>query len=87
MQRHPLKRLKDLDYQKVGLQKQAQNLVKKKSGIDQGFSFDRINIGEFYMPGFDVCLEAENMKFLSDKNLETIIGKRAAQIQHSTAET
>ena len=40
MQRHPLKRLKDSNYQKVGLQKQAQNLVKKKSGIDQGFSFD-----------------------------------------------
>ena len=28
--------------------------------VDQGFNFDQINNGEFYMPSFDVCMEAEN---------------------------
>ncbi|MAD61709.1 MAG: hypothetical protein CMH49_09420 [Myxococcales bacterium] len=41
MQRYPLKSLKDLHKdQKNGLQKQVSELVKDRSGIAQGFSFD-----------------------------------------------
>ncbi len=39
--------------------------------VDQGFSFDQINIGEFYIPSFDVCVEAENMDTNAGLNLES----------------
>lgn len=39
--------------------------------IDQGFNFDQINIGEFYIPSFDVCMEAENTNSSSALKLES----------------
>ena len=58
---------------KKGLQAHTCYSYQGSIAIDQGFSFDRINIGEFYMPGFDVCLEAENMNPSSSIKLESCL--------------
>ena len=55
---------------KKGLQVHTCYSYQGNIAIDQAFSFDRINVGEFYMTSFDVCMEAESMTPYSSINLE-----------------
>tara|TARA_Y100000817_G_scaffold203958_1_gene159830 strand:- start:1007 stop:1552 length:546 start_codon:yes stop_codon:yes gene_type:complete len=43
---------------KKGLQAHTCYSYQGSIAVDQGFSLEQINIGEFYLPNFDVCMEA-----------------------------
>lgn len=56
---------------KKGLQAHTCYSYQGSIAVDQGFSFEKISNGEFYMPSFDVCMEAENTHSSSVLKLES----------------
>lgn len=45
---------------KKGLQAHTCYSYQGSIAVDQGFSVEKISVGEFYIPNFEVCMEAEN---------------------------
>ena len=56
---------------KKGLQAHTCYSYQGSIAVDQEFSLQRINDNEFYMPKFDVCMEAGNANASSDIKLES----------------
>ena len=44
----------------LGLQAHTCYSYQGQLGVDQAFNKDLVQFGRFYMPGFDVCMEAKN---------------------------
>tara|TARA_B100000674_G_scaffold17650_1_gene12597 strand:- start:17 stop:571 length:555 start_codon:yes stop_codon:yes gene_type:complete len=56
---------------KKGLQAHTCYSYQGNIAVDQGFSVEKISVGEFYIPNFEVCIEAENTNPSSALKLES----------------